>query len=284
MAELQDAALEDFQEFNAVYYSPNNAVLTVAGDVDPEEVVRLAEKYFGGIAAHPEIPAAPSGELDVLAIGTTHRRVELDGTVPRPMTFLMHRAPDSRDETFAAIEVLAAVLGRGRGSRLYRKLVTEKNLAQREEAYTSAWGLAYGASVFIGSFSPRDGGDPAEVEAEYLGVLDALAAGSAPVTESELTRAKALLTSDWLRSVGELGSRADLLGQYATLDGDPKLVRTYLEQLEAVTAEDVQAAAARILPEDNRVVIEYVPTPDAEADPESESETAPEAEAEATAA
>ena len=266
MAELQEAALEDFQQFNSVYYSPNNAVLTVAGDVDPEEVVRLAEKYFGGIPSHAAIPAAPDGALGSLAIGTTHRRVELDGTVPRPMTFMMHRAPDSRSDDFVAIEVLAAVLGRGRGSRLYRKLVTERNLAQREESYTSVWGLAYGASVFIGSFSPRDGGDAAEVEAAYLEVLDALADGSAPVTEPELGRAKALLTSDWLRSVGEIGSRADLLGQYATLDRDPKAVREYLGRLDAVTASDVQALAARILPEDNRVVIEYVPTSTDEAD------------------
>ena len=174
------------------------------------------------------------------------------------MTFFMFRAPDSRDERFTAVEVLAAVLGRGRGSRLYRKLITEKNLAQREEAYTSTWGLAYGASVFIGLFSPRDGVEAAEVEAEFVAVLDGLADGSAPVSEPELARAKAILTSDWLRAVGELGGRADMLGQYATLEGDPKVVRDYLARLDAVTAEDVQQAAALILPDDNRVVIEYV--------------------------
>jgi predicted Zn-dependent peptidase len=156
--------------------------------------------------------------------------------------------------------VLAAVLGRGRGARLYRKLVTEKNLAQREESYASVWNLAYGASVFFGLFSPRDGVEAAEVEREFTGVLDALADGSAPVSAEELGRAKALLTSDWLRAVSELGGRADLLGQYATVDGDPKLVREYLARLEAVTAEDVQRVAALILPDDNRVVIEYVTT------------------------
>ncbi|NUP52403.1 MAG: insulinase family protein [Catenulispora sp.] len=258
MEELQAAALEDFQDFNAVYYSPNNAVLTVAGDVDPQEVVRLAEKYFGGIQKHGAIPPAPDGVLPQLKIGETKRRVEPDDSVPRPMTFFMFRAPDSRDDSFTAIEVLAAVLGRGRGSRLYRKLITEKNLAQREEAYTSTWGLAYGASVFIGLFSPRDGVEASEVEAEFLAVLDAMADGSAPVTETELGRAKALLTSDWLRAVGELGGRADMLGQYATLEGDPKAVREYLARLDAVTAEDVQRLAALILPADNRVVIEYV--------------------------
>jgi predicted Zn-dependent peptidase len=261
MAELQEAALEDFQQFNAVYYSPNNAVLTVTGDVDPAEVVRLATEYFGGIPAHAAIPAAPDGALPELSIGGMQRRIEHDAGVPRPMTFLMFRAPDSRSVDFEAVEVLAAVLGRGRGARLYRKLITEKNLAQREEAYTSAWGLAYGASVFIGMFSPRDGVEAAVVEREFLGVLDALADGSAPVSESELARAKALLSSDWLRSVGELGGRADLLGQHATLDGDPKVVRDYLAKLAAVTAEDVHRIAALVLPEDNRVVIEYVPVP-----------------------
>jgi predicted Zn-dependent peptidase len=260
MEELQEAALEDFQDFNAVYYSPNNAVLTVAGDVDAEEVVRLAEKYFGGIRRHGDIPPAPDGTLPVLKVGETKRRVEPDDSVPRPMTFFMFRAPDSRHPDFAALEVLAAVLGRGRGSRLYRKLVTEKNLAQREESYTSVWNLAYGASVFFGLFSPRDGVEAAEVEREFTAVLDGLADASAAVSESELGRAKALLTSDWLRAVSELGGRADLLGQYATLERDPKVVREYLARLEAVTAEDVQRVAALILPDDNRVVIEYVTT------------------------
>ncbi|MEY9891871.1 zinc protease [Catenulispora sp. MAP5-51] len=258
MEELQEAALEDFQDFNAVYYSPNNAVLTVAGDVDAEQVVQLAEKYFGGIQRHGDIPPAPDGTLPALKLGTTTRRVVPDDSVPRPMTFFMFRSPDARDEDYAAVEVLAAVLGRGRGARLYRKLITEKNLAQREESYTSTWNLAYGASVFFGLFSPRDGVEAAEVEREFTAVLDALADGSAPVSESELGRAKALLTSDWLRAVSELGGRADLLGQYATVDGDPKIVREYLGRLEAVTAEDVQRVAAQILPDDNRVVIEYV--------------------------
>ncbi|WP_323747133.1 M16 family metallopeptidase [Catenulispora pinisilvae] len=266
MEELQEAALEDFQDFNAVYYSPNNAVLTVAGDVDPEAVVKLAEKYFGGIQRHGDIPPAPDGTLPSLRIGETKRHVEPDDSVPRPMTFFMFRSPDSRDEDFTAVEVLAAVLGRGRGARLYRKLITEKNLAQREEAYTSVWNLAYGASVFFGMFSPRDGVEAAEVEQEFTAVLDGLADGSAPVSAAELGRAKALLTSDWLRAVGELGGRADLLGQYATLDGDPKLVREYLERLEAVTAEDVQRVAALILADDNRVIIEYTTNATSDAD------------------
>ncbi|MEY9934344.1 zinc protease [Catenulispora sp. GP43] len=258
MDELQAAALEDFQDFNAVYYSPNNAVLTVTGDVDAEEVVRLADKYFGGIQRHGDIPAAPDGTLGSLKVGQTTRRVVPDDSVPRPMTFFMFRSPDARHEDFTAVEVLAAVLGRGRGARLYRKLVTEKNLAQREESYSSVWSLAYGASVFFSYFSPRDGVEAADVEREFTAVLDGLADGSAPVSEAELGRAKALLTSDWLRGVSELGGRADLLGRYATVDGDPKIVREYLGRLEAVTAEDVQRVAAQILPDDNRVVIEYV--------------------------
>jgi zinc protease len=277
MDELQAAALEDFQDFNAVYYSPNNAVLTVAGDVDAEEVVRLADKYFGGIQRHGDIPPAPEGTLPALKIGTTTRRVVPDDSVPRPMTFFMFRSPDARHEDFAAVEVLAAVLGRGRGARLYRKLVTEKNLAQREESYTSVWNLSYGASVFFGLFSPRDGVEAAEVEREFTAVLDTLADGSAPVSEAELGRAKALLTSDWLRAVSELGGRADLLGQYATVDGDPKIVREYLGRLEAVTAEDVQRVAAQILPDDNRVVIEYV-TSAASGDAEGEADGAGDAE------
>jgi len=119
------------------------------------------------------------------------------------------------------------------------------------------WGLAHGASVFISTFSPLDGVDSGDVEYEFLTVLNSLADGSVPVSEPELGRAKALLTSDWLSSVSELSGRADVLGQYAMLQGDPRAVRDQLRRLDLVTADDVQRMAGLVFPEDNRVVVEY---------------------------
>lgn len=165
------------------------------------------------------------------------------------------RAPDSRSGDYAAVELLAAVLGRGRGSRLYRKL--------------GARGISRSARMPLGvGPGPRGSGvhqhvQPARrrrlggVEYEFLTVLNSLADGSVPVSEPELGRAKALLTSDWLSSVSELSGRADMLGQYAMLQGDPRAVRDQLRRLDLVTADDVQRMAGLVFPEENGVVVEY---------------------------
>ncbi|MEY9927458.1 zinc protease [Catenulispora sp. GP43] len=260
-AELDALTLQDIRLFHATYFVPNNAVLTVVGDAYPDQVIELAERYFGGIRAVPAVPPAPDGTLPGLKIGAAHRRVEHDGNVPRPMTFFMFRAPDSRSGDYPAVEVLAAVLGRGKGSRLWRKLVVEERLAQRENSYASSWNLAYGASAMFGMVSPLDGVEPADVEYEFVNVLDRLADGSVPISEPELSRAKALLASDWLNGVSEVGGRADLLAQYALLKGDPRMICEYLPDLAAVTAEDVHRVAALVLAQDNRVAIEYKVAP-----------------------
>ncbi|MCF2527998.1 M16 family metallopeptidase [Yinghuangia soli] len=263
MAELDSASLADFTEFHATYYAPDNAVLTVVGDVDPDNVVALAERYFGRLTARGSFPA-PQPEPLPRQFGAPCA-VTLAEDVPVPRAFLCHRGPAWGSADFPAAEILTTVLGRGRGSRLYRALVTDRRLAQAEGGFMAAWGLMHYPSMVMGACAPREGIAAEDVVAAYVEVCDEAAQGG--VTAAELDRARAMLTADWLRELATVNSRADALGQYATRFGDAEHIRSRIELLDAVTEEDVLRVAAETFRADNRIVLTYLPEAAADAAP-----------------
>jgi zinc protease len=255
MAELDGAELADFTAFYESYYSPDNAVLTVVGDTDADEVRTLAEKYFGALAPRPRPSLAPVEPLsDAL---DRAERVELAEAVPLPRSFFAFRAGKYAAPGSAAEDVLTVVLGRGRGSRLYRALVTERRLAQAEGAYLGSWQRAFHASMVTGLATPREGVASAELEAAFFEVCEETAGEG--VTAEELARARSMLAADWSRELATVGSRADQLGKHATLFGDAAEVSRRLPELLAVDAQEVRAAAERLFAPDNRITLAYTP-------------------------
>ncbi|GGQ38230.1 M16 family metallopeptidase [Couchioplanes azureus] len=254
MEDLNAASLETFQAFHARYYAPNNAVLTVVGDVVPAEVVALADKYFGMIEAVPDIPPPPSGHLPGPA--TSPARETVTANVPAPRVYLSHRTHPFGTAGYDAITVLAAVLGSGRGSRLYQRLADGARIAQPD--YVGAYGvdLAHAPAPLIVTATAKDGVDASTLEAGVAEVLDSMA--TEPVTDAELERAKALLTTSWWRQMSTVGGRADTLGRYATQFGDAASAGYRLPQWQAVTAGDI-AEAARTLDPQSRVTLTYLP-------------------------
>jgi predicted Zn-dependent peptidase len=255
MAELDSAQLSDFTSFYESYYSPDNAVLTVVGDTTPDEVRKLAERYFGALTPRPR-PQLPAVAPLPTVFGVAER-VELNEPVPLPRTFLAFRATRFAEPGSAAEDVLSVVLGRGRGSRLFRELVTRRRLAQAEGGYLGTWQRAWHASMITGMATPRDGVSLAELEAAFFEVCEgAITEG---VSEDELARARSVLAADWSRELATVGSRADQLGKHATLFGDAQRVADRLPELLAVTADEVQEAAQRVFAPDNRITLAYVP-------------------------
>ncbi|MFF7248385.1 M16 family metallopeptidase [Embleya sp. NPDC008237] len=255
MAELDGAELADFTAFHETYYAPDNAVLTVVGDVRPEQVVALAEKYFGGIAPRGSFPQPTPAPLPPRLGAGRHVTVHRD--VPAPRLFLCHRAPRFGTPDAAAASVLATAVGRGRGSRLYRELVTARNLAQASGAFLSAWNHLHFESVLMGSCAPSEGVEPGELLDAYVGVCDEVAREG--VTEAELDRVRAVLSGEWLREVATAAGRADAIGRFTTRFGDAESIRGHLDELLAVTAEDVHRVARDLLHPDNRIVLEFRP-------------------------
>jgi predicted Zn-dependent peptidase len=255
MADLNAADLATFQRFHATYYAPNNAVLTVVGDAGVQEVFALAEKYFGALPAREDIPPAPDGSDPPPLAGPVRETVV--GDVPAPRVYLAARSHPFGTPGYDATTVLAAVLGNGRGSRLYQRLVDGARIAQPD--FLAAYGvdLAHAPAPLIVTVTARSGVTGDELEAGLAAAIDEVATGG--VGADEVARAQALLATGWWQQVGTVAGRADVLGRYATQFGDPARAGDRLPAWLAVTPERVAEVAAGVLAEPHRATLVYLP-------------------------
>ncbi len=253
MEDLDAASLEDVRHFFETYYAPNNAVLSVVGDCDHDQVRAWVDRYFGAIPANPAIPVLPDLSLPPV-IGEEKREVVVD-QVPLPRICLAFRGPAFGDPRLDALDVATQLLSGGKSSRLVRRLVREERIAQ--DLMIATLPAVGGASAVLGYATVRPGVDPALVEAAFAGELARLAA-EAP-SEDEMVRARALTEADELGSLAHVEERADRLSMYATLFDDPGLINTMLARYLSVTAEQVRDVAAAVFRADNRVVLTYLP-------------------------
>ena len=261
MADLDAASLDDVKAFFQTYYAPNNAVLSVVGDVDTAAVRASAERFFGAIPANPSIP--PLADLSLPAtLGREIREVVTD-RVPLPRIYVGYRAPAFGDPRLDALEVAGQILAGGKGSRLHRRLVRDERIAQDVALF--ALGFVGGASVATGWATVRPGISVDRVEAAFHEEIERIT--EEPVTEDELARAKALIEADELGALQRVEERADRLSMYATLFDRPALINEMLGRYLAVTPEAIREAAAATYRADNRLVLTYLPeTPPAESE------------------
>jgi zinc protease len=253
MEDLDAASLDDVTAFFRTWYGPNNAVLTVAGDVDVAPVIDAVERLFGPIPPTPPLPefrVPPTSD----SLGAEYREVVPDA-VPLERVHVGFRMPAYGTREFDALEVGAQILAGGRGSRLYHRLVRDQRIAQDVVAFSLP--LVAGHSIFAGWVTARPESDAATVERAYLEELDRMA--SEPVTDDELARAKALIESAELGAVSRMEDVADRLSMYATYFDDPGRINGQLGRYLAVDAAQIQAVAASVFRADNRAVVTYVP-------------------------
>jgi zinc protease len=253
MEDLEAASLEDVREFFATYYVPNNAVLSVVGDAETDQVRRWAERYFGGIAPRPDLPKL--GDLSLPATLGGERREVVEDRVPLPRVYVGFRAPAFGDPRLDALEVASHILAGGKGSRLHRRLVREERIAQDVALFTL--GFVGGASITAGWATARPGIDLERVEAVFHEELERL--GREEVTPDELARARALTESDELGALSRVDERADRLSMFATLFDRPEMINEMLPRYLSVDAPTIREVAASVFRPDNRVVLAYVP-------------------------
>jgi predicted Zn-dependent peptidase len=259
MADLDAASLEDARGFYSTWYGPDNAVLSIVGDVETQAALDAVERYFGGIPAKGSYPPPPPHDLPP-TLGGEVRRVVPD-RVPVPRIFAAYRCPPFGTAGFDAIEVATTVLGGGRGSRLYKELVLDRGLMQPDDQITSTWPLVAGAALAIADLAAREGVDPDVLEAAYDEVTARLGDG---IRDDELERAGSLITSTWLHHLATVDGRADMFSQFTTLFDAPELVNDMLPRILAVTADEAVQAARDVLRPDNRVLLRFVPQETAE--------------------
>jgi zinc protease len=259
MEHLSEASLEDVAEFFRTYYTPDNAVLTIAGDFDAAAARTMVERHFGAIPRGIGRPALPDMSLPP-TFGAWRREVVPDAVVA-PRLFLAFRVPPAGQGDWYAASMLGAVIGLGEGSRLPKRLVRELQLASDAGAYT--FDLAKGSDLLIIDVTARPGVSPERLEAEVVAELDRVISGG--VTEAERARALALLETSWIAGLQSAGARADKLSQFATYKGDPSLVNEEPARHAAVTVEAMGAFARAFLGADNRASLVFVPQAQAEA-------------------
>jgi len=256
MEDLSEASLDDVAQFFATYYTPDNAVLSIAGDFEPSDARHLVEQYFGPIPRGTNRPPLPSMELPP-TFGESRREVVIDA-VMLPRLYLAFRSPVFGSDEYYAASVTGAILGMRRGSRLHRALVRDRQIASDATAFT--FDLPKGSDLLVVDVTARPGIDAGVLESEVAREIDTLHTDGVDATEVE--RAVALIETDFISSMQAAGDRADKLSLFATYFGDPRLLNEQVDRYRSVTAQHVNAFARSRLGRDNRASLLYLPRED----------------------
>ncbi|MEM9864428.1 MAG: pitrilysin family protein [Myxococcota bacterium] len=251
MQDLDNTPLSAVQEFFDRYYKPNNAVLSIAGDFDSAEALRLIEQYFGNIRSG-EVPAYNPPAFEPQRAERTE--VMTDRLAERPAFHVTYHIPPNRETDHYALEMLALVLGDGDSSRLYQELVKEEEICQQIYVSTDdrrGPDLFSFFGLMAGEHSPR------EARERIYAALEAVAENG--VTEREMQKAYNRVTSYFVFGIESNLSRAQRLAEYEMYYGDANLMRTEISHYLAVSAEDVQRVAGQYFAATNRTVLDVLP-------------------------
>jgi zinc protease len=252
IAELDAAKLGDVRDFHKTYYRPDNAVLVVVGDFDPATLQGWVDKYFGPLAK----PEAPIPRVTVEEPPRKGARVLRDTSpkIPLPALAVTYLGPAISSDAAPAFAVLEQALSGGESSRLYQSLVYAQGLAQTADFKAD---LRADLGLLTFDLVLASGADMAKVRAALFEEIKKIC--NAPLSATELSTAKNKLLAARLAARETCEGKAEALAEAAALRGDPALVNSDFARFEAVTAEQVQAAAQQWFTDENRLALEYLP-------------------------
>ncbi len=245
MSDIQFLSRTKAERFLHRYYAPNNAVIAVVGDINPQQVIRLVGRYFGEIPPGTPVPTVTVQEEPQRG----ERRVEVRADAEPEVLIGFHKTAlgDKDDEVF---DVISALLSQGRTSRLYRSLVLKKQLASDVSTFTAPGSLY--PSLFVLAASPRAPHTAGEVEQALLDELDRLK--KEPVTPWELQKILNQLEFQEIRRMGTNGGLARNLTEYEAVAGSWRYLLTYRAKVARVTPADIQRVARAWFTRSNRTV------------------------------
>ena len=251
MTDLNAATIEDVKDFFRIYYAPNNAVLTLVGDFNPDEALRQVKKYFGSI---PSQPAPPQVRLDEEPHYGERRETIYDPLARLPEIDMAYHIPPGNTPDNYAVQQLAIVLGQGESSRFYQHLVKEKQLASDVSVQADA---RIGVSQLYFSANPRPGVKVEDLEKAMDEEIQAVVKNG--ITAQELAKAKTQLLRQFIERRRSDLFTAILIGNYTVYFNDPNLINTTQDKENAVTLAQVNAATRRFLARDQRTVVITLP-------------------------
>jgi len=258
MDDLRKITKKDMEEFHNTYYVPNNAVVIYVGDIDPANIIAMAERYFGRIPKGPDLEPIRTYE----PAQHSEKRLYGDGPAPTSLQMMFHTPPDGHPDT-TPLSVLADVLGSGGGGfrgragggsgRLYKILVKEKELAVNVSAFSRP---QWYAGAFQFSAMPRldKGVTPEDLEKEIRAEVEKIKKDG--VTPEEIQKAKNRSEATFLRSLQSSMGLASRVGRAELNRGWRALLRD-LDELKKVTNDDIKRVAAEYFVKDNNLTAIY---------------------------
>jgi zinc protease len=258
MSDIESWTIADLKHHFEMGYSPSNATMVVVGDVTPEEVFALAEKYLEPIPSHAPPPPVTTVEPEQLG----ERRLVVHKPAELPLLMIGYHVPKTDNPDFYALNVLRSILFQGESSRMYQRLVDKDQIALDVESETDN---AFDPTLLLFEVQPKEGVDPEKCEKAIYEELER--AAKAQVTDRELEKAKNFRLAEFYRQVQTINGRANTIGTYEVFFGNYQKLFDAAENYSAVTKDDVQRVAKAYFGPNNRTVATLVPENEEKAKP-----------------
>jgi zinc protease len=250
MSDIEHWTMEQLKHHFEMGYSPNNATMVVAGDVSPEEIFALCEKYIEPIQTHA--PPPPVTTLEPEQLG--ERRLVVHKAAQLPLVLVAYHIPQTNNPDYYALNVLRTVLFQGESSRMYQRLVDKDQIALD---VSSSVEPAFDPTIVEVVAQPKQGVDPQKCEKAMYEEFEN--AKNAMISDTELDKAKNIRLAEFYREMRTINGRANTIGTYEVFFGDYKRLFDAAKNYSAVTKEDVQRVAKAYFGANNRTVATLIP-------------------------
>jgi len=257
MEHLDAATLEEFMAFNKKYYIPNNAVLTVAGDIDIPQTKKWIDDYFGSIPKGPEIVRKFPKENPITA---TIKAEAFDSNIQIPAIFLAYRTPGRNSRDARVLDVISTYLSQGKSSKLYKKLVDDQKMSLQVAAFNmndEDYSTYVILSLPLGETQLET--LVTEIDEEVEKIQKEL------ISEKDYQKLQNQFESDFVSSNATIEGVANSLAEYYVFyDGDTNLINKELDLYKSITREEIRTVAQKYLSPNQRLELRYLPEPQKE--------------------
>lgn len=254
MAHLDAATLEEFQAFNKKFYVPNNAVLVVAGDIDPAQTIKWVNKYFGSIKRGADVKKEVFVEDPITTqINATFE----DPNIQLPMLVQAYRTPSMKTRDAKVLDMISSILSDGKSSRLYKKMVDEKKVALQVGAFNNSqedYGMYLIYGIPMGETTTAD--LVANIDEEIKKIQTEL------ISERDFQKLQNKFENQYVNSNTSIEGIAENLATYYLLYGDVNLINTEIDIYRSITREEIRTVANKYLNQNQRLILDYVPAKD----------------------
>jgi len=250
MSDIEHWTMDDLKHHFEMGYAPNNATMVVVGDVAPEEIFQLCEKYIEPIPQHAPPPKVTTVEPEQMG----ERRLVVRKAAELPMLQIAYHVPQTNNPDFYALNILRTVLVQGESSRMYQRLIDKDQIALDVGISLSS---AFDPTILKMSIQPKQGVDPQKCEAAVYEELDKVKKGS--ISDQELEKAKNIRLVEFYQQMRTINGRANTIGTYEVFFGDYHKLFDAAKNYSAVTKEDVQRVAQKYFGANNRTVATLIP-------------------------